>query len=89
MEGKTKPLYFSAYRLRTLEESIADANTNSSERSPYLKLLLSRKPKTTNRVRVFPMINPYKQKMTSDDISANQLPVSTEQDLMKINSNTL
>lgn len=89
MEGKTKPLYFSAYRLKTLEESMTDANTNSSERSPYLKLLLSRKPKTTNKVRVFPMINPYKQKMASDDTTANQLSVSTEQDIMKINSNTL
>lgn len=83
MEGKPRSLYFSAYRLKTLEESIITEN-GGSEKSPYLKLLLSRKPKTTNKVRVFPMINPYKQRDTETNPSA----VNTEKDLT-IYSNTL
>ena len=71
MEGKPRsPFYFSAYRLKTLEESSSLAT--STKQSPYLKALLSGKTRTTSRVRVFPMINPYKQKMTSTDADASQ-----------------
>ena len=48
-------LYFSAYPLKAISESLQAA----SEQSPFLKALLSGKSKTLSRVRVAPMVNPY------------------------------
>lgn len=54
-------LYFSAYPLRVIKEK--DTKVNAQVRSPYLKSILAGKNKTVSRVRVFPMVNPYGQKL--------------------------
>ena len=52
-------LYFSAYPLKAIK-SASDA---SSVQSPYLRSVLSAgKTRSSSRVRVFPMANPYTQK---------------------------
>lgn len=48
-------LYFSAYPLKAISESLQTA----SEQSPFLKALLTGKSRTLSRVRVAPMVNPY------------------------------
>ena len=53
--------YFSAYPLKALQDE-ASAKSSQTE-SPYLKLVLSGKTKTLSRVRVFPMVNPYRKNM--------------------------
>ncbi|HYM92890.1 MAG TPA: hypothetical protein VET23_02040, partial [Chitinophagaceae bacterium] len=50
-------LYFSAYPLKAL----ALQSTSDEQRSPFLKALLSGKTRTLSRVRVAPMLNPYKK----------------------------
>lgn len=60
MKGIAKPsLYFSAYSLKAFEHA-ASSQKEPSQSSPYLRSLLSGKGKKTDRARVFPMINPYK-----------------------------
>ena len=51
--NKQSSLYFSAYPLKAIKES-------SSEQSPFLKAILSGKTRTLSRIRVSPMLNPYK-----------------------------
>ena len=52
-------LYFSAYPLKALQD---EASAKSPEtQSPYLKAILSGKTRSSSRVRVSPMINPYKK----------------------------
>jgi hypothetical protein len=65
MKGRPRPpFYFSAYRLKTLEEAASNSSSGSvSHASPYLKAILSGKTRKRNNSRVFPMINPYKEKM--------------------------
>ena len=60
MKGLAKnPIYFSAYPLKAIKS--AEAETHKSSQSPYLRSILSAgRSKNTNRVRVFPMVNPYK-----------------------------
>ena len=54
MKNMKSTLYFSAYPLKAIKES------SSSEQSPFLKAILSGKTRTMSRVRVSPMLNPYK-----------------------------
>ena len=54
MKNNKPSLYFSAYPLKAINQQ------SSSEQSPYLKAVLSGKTRTLSRVRVAPMINPYK-----------------------------
>jgi hypothetical protein len=59
MKGIAKPsIYFSAYPLKAIEPT--NSPKESSQSSPYLRALLSGRAKTSSKVRVFPMINPYK-----------------------------
>jgi hypothetical protein len=57
--------YFSAYPLKALQDeaSAKPSQTLSQTQSPYLKAILSGKTRTLSRVRVFPMINPYRKNM--------------------------
>lgn len=54
MKNSKPALYFSAYPLKAIKES------KTSEQSPFLKAILSGKTRTLSRVRVSPMLNPYK-----------------------------
>ena len=54
MKNIKPALYFSAYPLKAIKES------STSEQSPFLKAILSGKTRTLSRVRVSPMLNPYK-----------------------------
>jgi hypothetical protein len=62
MKGIAKPsIYFSAYPLKAAEpETPVSPSESSQSTSPYLRSLLAGKTKEVSRVRVFPMINPYK-----------------------------
>lgn len=53
-------LYFSAYPLKAITETTAKTSTDS----PYLKAVLSGPSKSNSKMRVFPMINPYKEAAT-------------------------
>lgn len=59
-------LYFSAYPLRVIKEKAT--TVNKQVQSPYLRSILSGKNKTVSRVRVFPMVNPYAQKLVMPTI---------------------
>lgn len=48
-------LYFSAYPLKAILQS------TSEEKSSFLKALLTGKTRSLSRVRVAPMLNPYKK----------------------------
>ena len=87
MKGLAKnPIYFSAYPLKAVELLPASENPKSSSQSPYLRSLLSGRAKSTNRVRVFPMVNPYKNPyketvpaaVTTRINSANKVPADIE-----------
>lgn len=68
MKGDTKqPFYISAYRLKTLEKAVS--SSVEATQSPYLKAMLSGKSKTMSRIRVSPMLNPYKEKHAASLIS--------------------
>jgi hypothetical protein len=57
MKSNASPsLYFSAYPLKA-----AAAEQQGTISSPYLKAILCGKTRTLSRVRVMPMINPYKE----------------------------
>jgi len=73
MKGNDHPsLYFSAYPLKAVNQE-ASAKPSSGQ-SPYLKAVLSGKTRSMSRVRVFPMINPYKQSALSAPKAAGKLP---------------
>lgn len=57
-----RPLYFSAYPLKAITDTSPNSGTNNQQ-SPYLRSILSGKTRTSSRVRIFPMVNPYKQGM--------------------------
>jgi hypothetical protein len=62
MKNNTKPsFYYSPYPLKALEQA---AGSIQGPQSSHLKALLSDKSKTTSRIRVYPMTNPYKSKFT-------------------------
>lgn len=67
--NKQSSLYFSAYPLKAIKES-------SSEQSPFLKAILSGKTRTLSRIRVSPMLNPYK---------VPSKPVSAKPEKLKVN----
>lgn len=59
MKSTAKPsFYFSAYPLKAIKDS---SSADKEPNSPYLRALLSGSTKTSSRVRVFPMITPYKE----------------------------
>lgn len=59
MKSNASPsLYFSAYPLKAVQTAAEQQGTISS---PYLKAILCGKTRTLSRVRVMPMINPYKE----------------------------
>jgi hypothetical protein len=82
MKENAKPsIYFSAYPLKAVGSNDSKEKTSS----PYLKAILSAKPKTKpNRAQVFPMINPYKNPYgenlnpVSRVIPVNRVPVDIE-----------
>ncbi|HWC53185.1 MAG TPA: hypothetical protein VG676_06350 [Chitinophagaceae bacterium] len=56
-------LYFSAYPLKAILQSAS----SEEQKSPFLKALLSGKTRTLSRVRVAPMLNPYKKDVMKPD----------------------
>ena len=50
-------LYFSAYPLKAFDKETSSKPTTGQ--SPFLRAILSGKTRTSSRVRVFPMVNPY------------------------------
>lgn len=71
------PLYFSAYPLK----AITGASGNAAKESPYLKSVLtsSGKTKTSSRVRVFPMANPYKSPVVNNKQKTKDVEGSGEE----------
>ena len=65
MKNSKSSLYFSAYPLKAIKES------SSSEQSPFLKAILSGKTRTLSRVRVSPMLNPYKGTAKPTTVKSN------------------
>ncbi|MEO5563989.1 MAG: hypothetical protein ABIR18_11155 [Chitinophagaceae bacterium] len=66
MKGIAKPsIYFSAYPLKAVEQKATTSNDVS--KSPYLRSMLSGRKKIASNVRVFPMINPYREKDAHPD----------------------
>jgi hypothetical protein len=62
MKGIATPtIYFSAYSLKNAEQKPSSSN-EPSKSSPYLRALLAGRSRTSSKVRVFPMINPYREK---------------------------
>lgn len=58
MKSKDQPsLNFSASPLKV----VTGISPDSSARSPFLKAILNGKTKAMSRVRVLPMVNPYKR----------------------------
>ena len=51
--------YFSAYPLKAVSDD--NAGKPSTELPSYLKAILSSKTRTLSRVRVFPLVNPYRE----------------------------
>jgi hypothetical protein len=68
--------YFSAYPLKALTNE-ASAKSSSNQ-SPYLKAILSGKTRTLSRVRVFPMINPYRKSSIPAIPETSKLPKDIE-----------
>jgi hypothetical protein len=68
--------YFSAYPLKALTNE-ASAKPSSNQ-SPYLKAILSGKTRTLSRVRVFPMINPYRKSSIPVILETSKLPKDIE-----------
>ena len=54
--------YYSAYPLKALEQA---ADSVQDPQSSHLKALLSDKTKPKSRIRIFPMTNPYKTKLSN------------------------
>ena len=62
MKGIATPtIYFSAYSLKNAEQKTSGSN-EPSKSSPYLRALLAGRSRSSSKVRVFPMINPYREK---------------------------
>lgn len=71
----TPSLYFSAYPLKALDQAAAKPVNGQS---PYLKAILSGKTRTLSRVRVLPMVNPYKPGTRPYVPKAGKLPSDIE-----------
>ncbi len=75
MKSTVKPsFYFSAYPLKVIK----DPSKASEPGSPYLRTLLSGRTKTSNRARVFPMINPFNKHFSPVPPEADKLPKDIE-----------
>jgi hypothetical protein len=76
MKSIIKPaFYFSAYPLKAITGS---SSSDKKPDSPYLKAILSGKTKTSSRVRVFPMINPYNSNFKPAPSETGNLPKDIE-----------
>lgn len=59
MKNNIKPsFYYSAYPLKAIEQAVVSAK--NGEPSPRLKALLSKDQPAKSRIRIHPMVNPYK-----------------------------
>ena len=77
MKSKPRsPFYFSAYPLKALNAGATVKQ--SSDHSPYLKSVLSGKTRTSSRVRVFPMVNPYGKTTITLTPETSELPKDIE-----------
>ena len=77
MKGIAKPtIYFSAYSLKNAEPKTTASSNEPSKSSPYLRALLAGRSRTSSKTRVFPMINPYREK---DARPANARPAIIRQ----------
>ena len=77
MKSNVKPsLYFSAYPLKALMQ---DAPTKSNlSQSSYLKSIHSGKIRTMSRIRIFAMMNPYRQAVKPVILNVSKLPEDIE-----------
>jgi len=77
MKSNSQPsLYFSAYPLKALNQETSAKPSNSH--SPFLKAILSGKTRTMSRVRVLPMVNPYRQTTAPGTTKESKLPKDIE-----------
>ena len=77
MKSNVKPsLYFSAYPLKALMQD-APSKTNLSQ-SLYLKSIHSGKIRTMSRIRIFAMMNPYRQAVKPVILNVSKLPEDIE-----------
>ena len=60
--ARSSSLFYSAYPLKVLEKAAAESN------HPHLKALLSAKTKPAMRMRVSPMVDPYRTKPNLDTL---------------------
>jgi hypothetical protein len=77
MKSIVKPsFYFSAYPLRVIKDPVL---SDKPPGSPYLKALLKGNPKpVTKKVRVFPMVNPYRGNFKIAPEQKDKLPKDIE-----------
>jgi hypothetical protein len=74
MKSPASPsLFFSAYPLKALKQSACPEPDSS-----YLKGLLTGKTKTSSRVRIFPMVNPYLKNYKPAPVDVNKIPKDIE-----------
>ncbi|MFI5133182.1 MAG: hypothetical protein ACHQEB_02545 [Chitinophagales bacterium] len=66
-------LYFSAYPLKAINQL-----PSADQQSPYLKAILTGKTRTLSRVRVSPMVNPYKAVSKPAPVENEKLPKDIE-----------
>lgn len=75
MKSSAKPFYLSAYPLKAIKDT---SSANKQPDSPFLKSLLSGITKTSSRVRVFPMSNPYSERFKQVPFIQDKLPKDIE-----------
>jgi hypothetical protein len=67
------PLYFSAYPLKATNQQ-----PSADQQSPFLKAILTGKTRTLTRVRVSPMVNPYRGAPKPAPVKNEKLPKDIE-----------
>lgn len=67
--------YFSAYPLKAITGTASQAKEQGS---PYLKAVLTGKPKLVKRGKVLPMINPYNKQVSPAPFDDGKLPKDIE-----------
>jgi hypothetical protein len=68
--------YFSAYPLKAITSTTSQTKQPGS---PYLRAILSGKPKVAKRGKVLPMINPYNKQVTPVPFEDGKLPKDIDQ----------
>ena len=68
--------YFSAYPLKAIQSTSAEAKQPGS---PYLRAVLTGKPKVAKRGKVLPMINPYNKQVSPVPFEDGKLPKDIDQ----------